>query len=166
MNDADAGHIAPTLQNVAWDRISQLRDQFEQIWQAGTVPSIDDFLAINAIDGLEVDSTRRALLIELVKVDLEQRWRRSGNVAAGTADFKAVESETLVAQVGSTVLPDRPALEDYLDRYPTLGSAETVPPELIIEEYRVRCLWGDHPSQDAYLERFSSLSPTLRDGLS
>ena len=25
---------------------------------------------------------------------------------------------------------------------------------------------GDHPSQDVYLKRFSSLAPTLRDGLS
>jgi len=45
MNDADAGHIAPTLEKAAWDRISQVRDEFERAWQAGTVPSIDDFLA-------------------------------------------------------------------------------------------------------------------------
>jgi serine/threonine protein kinase/formylglycine-generating enzyme required for sulfatase activity len=166
MNDADAGHIATTHANAAGDRISQVREQFEQAWQAGTVPSIDGFLAINADGGLEVNASRRALLIELVKVDLEQRWRRSGNVAAGTADFKAVESETLVAAAGSTVLPERPALEDYLNCYPILGTAETAPAELIVEEYRVRCLWGDHPSQEAYLKRFSSRSPTLRDGLS
>src|SRR5439155_24489007 len=144
----------------------QVRDEFERAWQAGTVPSIDDFLARNSNHGPEVDADRRELLIALVKVDLEQRWRRSRNGAPGTADFKAVESGTLVAEPGSMVLPDRPALEDYLNCFPILGSAETVPPELIVEEYRVRCLWGDHPSQDSYLQRFSSLSPTLRDGLS
>src|SRR5258708_11586777 len=101
MHDLYAGQIEQFLQNATWEQISRVRDQFEHAWQAGTAPKIDDFLSANANHGLEANASRRALLIELVKVDLEQRWRRSGNVAAGTADFKAVESETLVAQPGS-----------------------------------------------------------------
>src|SRR6516164_10561891 len=166
MNDADAGHIAQTLQNATSDGISHAREQFEQAWQSGTVPSIGDFLAIGANGGIEAESTQRALVIELIKVDLEQRWRHSGNAAAATAEFKTVESETLVAAPGSLTLPDRPALEDYVACFPILGTADSLPAELILEEYRVRTLWADHPSQETYLQRFSSLAHTLRDGLS
>src|SRR5262249_11141978 len=100
MNDADAGHIAPTLQN-AWDGISHARERFEQAWQSGTVPGISDFLAIGASGGIDADVAQRTLIVELIKVDLEQRWRRAGNAAAATAEFKTVESETLAAAPGS-----------------------------------------------------------------
>src|SRR5262245_55796231 len=53
---------------------------------------------------------RRPALIEMVKIDLERQWQR-GN---------------------------RPGLENYLQSYPELGTADTVPPDLIHAEWDVR----------------------------
>jgi serine/threonine protein kinase/formylglycine-generating enzyme required for sulfatase activity len=45
-------------------------------------------------------------------------------------------------------------LEEYLQRFPELGSSTTIPVALIFEEYRARHLWGDHPTLDTYNQRF------------
>ncbi|MCI0462491.1 MAG: bifunctional serine/threonine-protein kinase/formylglycine-generating enzyme family protein, partial [Gemmataceae bacterium] len=65
-------------------------------------------------------------LHELVKADLELCWRRG--------------------------FPTD--LERYLDSYPELGSADTLPPDLIHTEYRFRHLCGDRPPLSTYQERF------------
>src|SRR5262249_53132103 len=69
---------------------------------------------------------RPMVLQELVKSDLEIRWRR------GQAT----------------------ALEYYLARYPELGRADAVPAQLVYEEYRVRQLFGDQPGLGSYRGRF------------
>src|SRR5262245_21144957 len=58
---------------------------------------------------------RAAALIELVKIDLERQW------AAGR----------------------RPDLESYLSTYPELGTADSVPADLIQAEFEVRKQFGD-----------------------
>ncbi|MGE3803638.1 MAG: protein kinase [Gemmataceae bacterium] len=82
---------------------------------------------------------RVAALHELIKTDLEIRARR---------------------KLPATV-------ESYLDTFPELGSRETVSPQLIYEEYRVRHLYGDKPDIDSYRERFPAriddLSRLLHD---
>jgi len=45
-------------------------------------------------------------------------------------------------------------LEDYLVKYPDLGTAATVPPELIAVEYRIRRRCGDNPNSAEYQNRF------------
>jgi serine/threonine protein kinase len=72
------------------------------------------------------DPLYRVVLLELVKIDLEYRWRH-----------------------GNTI-----RLEDYLARFPNLGSVGDLPVPLIHEEYRVRSRYGDRPSLDSYRERF------------
>jgi serine/threonine protein kinase len=69
------------------------------------------------------------LLVELICVDLEFRWRSAGTVAPI-------------------------ALAGYVERFPELGALDRLPIELIGEEYRVRCLWGDRPSHEAFLAPF------------
>jgi serine/threonine protein kinase len=69
---------------------------------------------------------RQAVLVELVKTELEARYRaRSG-------------------------FP----LEEFLLRYPELGTREDLPAGLIYEEYRIRRLYGDQPDLTLYRERF------------
>jgi serine/threonine protein kinase len=45
-------------------------------------------------------------------------------------------------------------LEDYLPRFPELGTARTVAVALIVAEYRARSQHGDRPSRDVYQRRF------------
>lgn len=47
-------------------------------------------------------------------------------------------------------------LDTYLQRFPELGTAQTLPPRLIYEEYRFRHLHGDRPPVESYRERFPS----------
>lgn len=71
--------------------------------------------------------TRAVILHELIKTDLACRWRYGQGAV----------------------------LDYYLDKFPAdLGSAQTVAPALIYEEYRVRQLFGDRPSLQQLQSRF------------
>src|SRR5438105_507761 len=72
------------------------------------------------------DPLRQHALITLIGVDLEIRWKR-GQVMC---------------------------LDPYLDKFPELGTTESVAPKLIYEEYRVRHLYGDRPGLENYRHRF------------
>ena len=61
------------------------------------------------LDGL-TGPARRSLLTELVAIELNYRWGRG----------------------------ERPMVEEYLTRFPELGPAENVPPELVLEEHQCR----------------------------
>ena len=127
-------------------------DGFEQAWRVAenAPPSIDEFISSAP------DAGRRDLLIELIMVDLEYRWRRAAAGGAETITFSSLDTGT----VAGTSLPIKPQLEDYIQHFPALGDCE-VPLALICEEFRVRCLWGDRPAIDSYATRF----PTQHDEL-
>jgi serine/threonine-protein kinase len=102
---------------------------FEDAWQSGAAPPIDTFAA-----GLAP-----AALVELVKLDIEYRWRfktRGGGPRS---------------------------LEDYARHFPALGPQ--LSDELIQEEYRVRHRWGDQPGHGEYATRFAGQGQPLLDGL-
>src|SRR5205085_1006161 len=44
--------------------------------------------------------------------------------------------------------------ETYLERFPELGGARTLPPTLVYEEYRIRHVHGDRPAIEVYRNRF------------
>jgi hypothetical protein len=112
--------------------LEPLLERFELAWREGAPPAIEEFVPAG-LPG------RRRLLHELVKIDLEYRWRRPG--------------------------PDRPRLEDYAGRLPRLGPPQRLPVELIGEEYRVRQRWGDRPGHAEYAGRFPRHGPALRAAL-
>ena len=107
----------------------QLKD-FETAWESGVPPAIDDHLT--AVPNEE----RWDLLVELVKIDLERRWRDTNSQTAGGT------------------LPTRPQLEDYARVYHQLHPVEQLPVDLVAEEYRVRRLCGEHPQHEDYIRRF------------
>jgi serine/threonine protein kinase len=109
------------------DEVLQLLAQFDRSWQSGVPPRIEEFLARAGNSAANGE-----LLEELIKVDLEYRWRRTANL--GTAV--------------------RPLLEEYLRRFPELGPLDRLPAELIAEEYRIRHRWGDRPGHAEYAARF------------
>jgi predicted Ser/Thr protein kinase len=110
--------------------IDCLVNEFDQEWSAKRTPSISDYLA-----KFENDSQRQIhdLLVELICVDLECRWKLS----------RLQESATKT-------------IEDYVAEFSWLGPLGYVPLVLIQEEYRVRRQWGDAPDHESYARRFSN----------
>jgi serine/threonine protein kinase len=87
---------------------------------------------------------RHRLLVELICIDLEFRWRHGPRNSSPR---------------------DRVLLEDYVARFPELVSLDRLPLELIAEEYRVRHRWGDRPSHAEFLSRFQHGRERIRAGL-
>ena len=142
-------------------QLARYLDQFEQAWQSGNAPEIEQFLA-----GLEDQwknwdqTTRSKLLEELIKLDLEFRWRQLHQAGGITADM--AEQDTLVAGADES---KRWFLEDYVRQHPQLGSSGKLSLELVLEEYRVRQLWGDSPTHQEYVKRFPDHGQDLPERL-
>jgi WD40 repeat protein/serine/threonine protein kinase len=122
----------------------KLLEQFEIAWQDGAVPRIESVL--NAGPPLPA-ATRRELLEELIRIDLEYRWRQADQVRTGDP------------------LRGQPRLEDYVAHFPELGRLDQLSVESIAAEYRVRRHWGDRPTHAEYLARFPHLGASLRPTL-
>jgi WD40 repeat protein len=87
----------------AYERREAIIQRFEDAWQRGERPAIETYLAGAAAE-------RQGLLLELVHVELELRW-------------KAAEAACVA---------------DYLRRYPELATDEAAVVELLVSEYRLR----------------------------
>jgi hypothetical protein len=124
MSRLDLGHLSPD----EWERLEGMAAHFEAACQGAGSVNLADFLPVPG------DPLRGIVLQELVKTDLEIRWRNGKKVV----------------------------LEEYLARFPELGSAASVPAALVYEEYRVRQLYGDRPSLADYECRFPGQVPEVR----
>jgi serine/threonine protein kinase/phage FluMu protein Com len=102
---------------------------FEEAWQSGIPPRLEEFLPAGGDP---------ELLAELVRIDLEYRWRNG----------------------------ERSLVEVYLARFPTLATGGRLAVELIGEEYYVRRRWGDRPSHAEYATRFPQQAAALPEVLS
>jgi eukaryotic-like serine/threonine-protein kinase len=107
-----------------WERLQDVLEPFERAWHdlrdsdgpvdlARFVPPADDPLRLLA-------------LAELIKADVEFRWRQGQPVR----------------------------VEEYLRQFPELGPADELPAGMIFEEYRVRLRHGDRPPLSEYRVRF------------
>lgn len=141
------------------EEISDLVERFEQAWEGAEPPSIAGFLA-NLAEEKSDESFWRRLVRELVGVDLDHRWRRHGGGEQETATYRPGSAD------GAADLPRLPRLEDYLDRFPELGSGENIPLELVVSEFRARHHWGDRPPVEGYAARFAHLHGQLEEALS
>ena len=122
-------------------------EQFESSWRSNAIPAISDVLTRQ--QRLNLSETQlQELLQELVMIDLEYRWRRAADPAAGGAEMSNLQD-----------MPDgqdplQPHLEDYINQFPELGQLQHLSTELIASEYRVRHRWGDRPGHAEYYQRF------------
>jgi serine/threonine protein kinase len=119
-------------------------DHFDHAWRTGPVPSIPQFLDLFDADRCS-PLERRQLLLEMVKVDMEYRWRP----AAQGRDSERPPAE-------------RWRLGEYLSQMPQLVAAGGAPIELIAEEYFVRQRFGDRPEPGELIERFSQQAAAIR----
>ncbi|GAB4140331.1 MAG: hypothetical protein Tsb009_09650 [Planctomycetaceae bacterium] len=120
------------------DQLDELVERFESQWTR-TAPSIAQFLTDENVRCLP-------LVTELVKIDIEQRWRSCQHNRPATSS-----DETIVANTRY--------LADYLIEFPELAANTTELFALIGEEYRVRHRWGDQPLHQEYLTRYANLNP-------
>ncbi|MFL5246144.1 MAG: protein kinase domain-containing protein [Gemmataceae bacterium] len=109
------------LEPEQWDKLQELAVRFEEACKRGAVQDLAEFLPAKE------NALRAVALLELLKVDLEIRWRRK----------------------------DGQLLETYLQRFPELGPSSGLSPQLIFEEYRIRHLYGDKPALASYQVRFA-----------
>ena len=123
------------------ETLDELLDGFEESWRCGNAP---DIVAIcNNID----DQERNSALIDLIKIDLEYRWRQR---AEDTGDARSPTDEW--------------TLEWYVEHLSHLPSLSELSAELIRHEYYVRQRWGDRPPISDYQARFQ-LSPETAESL-
>src|SRR5262245_11339463 len=107
------------------DITRQTLSRFEDAWHnPGPEPRIEEFVKSFAAAQSTSAAARRAILEELVQIDLECRWRPDG----------AAKSSAM----GASFQRPQPRLEDYIACYPDLGPLPSLPVQLIAEEYRVR----------------------------
>jgi len=117
---------------------------FDRAWQSGPAPpQLETYLQLLPDAAAPEEDLRPETCAELVRIDLEYRWRR-----------------------GLGLSPDQPAgplLEQYLARHADLE--RPLSPDLIAWEYRVRHCWGDRPGHAEYSKRFPQHGPALAESL-
>lgn len=108
------------LNTSAWERLQDRAERLEALWrEQGPVD-------LNLLLPPPGDPARLASLVELIKTDLEIRWRRDKGVR----------------------------LEWYVEHFEELGAVSELSARLIYEEYRTRQLHGDKPELSSYKRRF------------
>lgn len=123
-------------------------ERFEEAWQGAVPPLIEGFLPFAvSVDG---PLSQRHVLAELIKIDLDYRWRPENKAKIGA---------------GAGGLPARPCLEDYVKKFFELGSSGGIALDLVSEEYRVRRGAGETPPLLSYQQRFPHLAAQLAQAL-
>jgi serine/threonine protein kinase len=121
----DLTHEAATQ---AWDDLAQRLERFIATWEEGREPTLTDYLPPAP------PSHRRMVLVELVKVDLEQRAIRGREQS----------------------------LENYSAEFPELLEDGEPPCDLIYEEFHIRRTAGQDVSPRDYYARFPRSADALR----
>ena len=146
--------------NDSLEPFDELIEEFESQWQTGTPPSIGSLLQSPAPQMVGA-ADRLRLLAELIKVDLEYRWREYAAAPFADSNHQAEFGERSARQD----LPKLPRVEDFVRVHPDLAAADELLTELLAEEYRVRRRHEDEPSIESYLARFPRLGRRLRHDL-
>ena len=147
--------VEMTKQTFTENDFEERVERFDQAWQKSSPPAIDDFLP-RVTAPTKTGFGRGELLVELVMIDLECRWRRE----LPTGDLTLDEAVAAVLPE-KPQLPEKPLLEDYLKLYPDLRTPAELPVELVAQEYEVRHRWGDQPCCSTFVSRFPELGDLL-----
>jgi WD40 repeat protein/serine/threonine protein kinase len=125
-----ANELLDDMPSEDWGKVAAIIRRFEAAWQEGEPPEIDAFLPAPPAE-------RLAVLIELVHVDLEYRWK------AGK--------------------PLR--VEEYFQRYEALRSDERLALQLIASEYHLEQQQAPTVGIEDYARRFPHLADRLEKAL-
>jgi len=125
-----------------------LLEEFSSAWDPASPPAFERSLRLAAEANpllMRDNGVHQEFVIELVKIDLEFRWRNSHKSGRSIAEPHLIEN--------------------YVGRIPELGLLDRVPLDLIKAEYGDRHSWGDSPEPDEYLRRFPQWGEELRERL-
>lgn len=111
-----------------------LLDEYEHSWKQGTPLEIQTLLDRWENEGASQRQTSEQLLSELIMISLEYFWKQS--------EFS--ESQP----------PHEGLLENYDEVLIQQLDQAGLKSEVLIEEFRSRCRWGDPPSLEEYERRF------------
>lgn len=114
----------------SWRRRAEILEDFEDCWRAQHDADLAAFAA-----RVPYGASRERLVRELVKIDLEYRWRRGEQVR----------------------------VETYAERFLELARRDSSSMDLIAEEIRVRILVGRPPTRDELIGRFPELDAELSE---
>ncbi|WP_417383155.1 protein kinase domain-containing protein [Gimesia sp.] len=134
--------------------LNQILDQYEQLWQSGVQPQLDQFVESLALS----QSDQRAVLSELIAVDLEYQSRLSATKQKPGTDPSASDFVTVTDNTSGIY-----TLDFYADRWPELFSNTDHCASLIAEEYRIRHRWGDQPQMEEYIQRYGDSAVLRRE---
>lgn len=121
--------ICTQVVDSGWDVL----DRFDAAWRSATAPRIGNYIPRDSAE-------HREILVELIKIDLEYRWRQPRE----SGESPSVDDQ----------LPPQPKLDAYASLFSVLGPPNDWPLDLIGEEYRVRQRWGDQPRHEEFTGRF------------
>src|SRR3954466_3682996 len=121
-------NLSAQAATLAWDDLAKRLEQFIATWEAGNEPTLTEFLPPDP------PAHRRMVLVELVKVDLEQRTTRGR----------------------------KKPLESYATDFPELLENGEPPCDLIYEEYHIRRTAGETVTPRDYYSRFPRSADALR----
>src|ERR1700676_3668111 len=110
----------PQLFSSHGENIEAVVVSFEQAWRGGCLPPpLADFLPREM-------AQRREVLLALVPVDLEYRWKQ-----ANSLDSVAGSPDSTLAPKLVGGLPSRPRIEEYLREFPEIAQFDGLPLELV-----------------------------------
>ncbi len=123
--------------------IGRLADEFDLSWRDRPPADIEAFYRTSVGgSGRPLDPVGRlALLVELVRIDLEYRWRPADKVRA------------------------RWMVADYVRRFAELQAGGWDAVSLMADEFRVRWQWGDKPERAKFVADHAHLEPHLTPAL-
>ena len=118
--------------------LESVYEKFESAWVETPYPNLRKYLTDHD------EQARKTLLIELIQIDMERRWRAT---------------ETSPAD---DTLPPCPSVADYVSAFPECGSVNDLPIEVLAFEFRVRNLWGNRPNVTEFVSQFPSRREELQ----
>ncbi len=124
-----------------------LLKRFDAAWQTQMPPNLKDFLSREIVHSPD-------LVHELIKRDMEYRWRRAPSTPPDNDAEKTLAVE---------VLPWRPTLGDYQYCLGEKLKLDWHAPDLIVEEYRIRWVWGDCPTPESLTARYPEQARLLAE---
>lgn len=125
--------------------LEQRLDRFKSAWESDSPPDVRSYLS-------GPETIAPWYLEDLVRTDLENRWKR----------FRESDATNAVDSHG---FPLFPKLEDYA-AIESISREDIFTPRLIAGEYRARTRWGDRPERDTFLARFPDNPEELEAALS
>ena len=112
-----------------WNDVSDRLEAFLAAWESGSPPELGEFLSD------EGAASRPFTLVELVKVDLEQRWTTDNS---------------------------KKSLRDYASEFPELIGQDGIPIDLVYEEIHIRQRQGDALDLEAHLRQYPRQAEEVR----